>query len=175
MANVKVLIGEKDGVELDKEEYVLLAEDVPFDPIGTTFTSTNTQDAIEEAKQNAEGFPRAGIRSTYNGILPNNQFIGPTELLPNTPLLTLPVNTKLNEITWANQSTNRVFQIEFYKNGKTAGNLFYTLTVTSPNSGYGYVSGLNFTFAAGDVIYAKSLGSARMSDGDLVLWISRIP
>jgi len=146
----------------------------PFDNSTNSFISTDTQAAIEEAKQNAEGFPRAGIRSTYNATLPNNQWLGPNELLPNTPILVLPVATKLNEITWSNPNTNRAFSIEFYKNGKTAGDLFYTMTVTSPNPGYGYISGLTYTFAAGDVVWAYSKTTTAPSDTDLILWISRI-
>lgn len=131
--------------------------------------------AIEYAKQNAEGFPRAGMRSCYNSTVGNNTWLGPNELLPNTPLLILPVKTKLNEISWSNPSTNRAFTIKFYKNGKLAGNLFYTMTVTSPNAGNGFISGLNFTFEAGDVIWAYANTTTAPSDMDLVLWISRIP
>lgn len=152
-----------------------VADSIPFDNSTNGFTADMVQPAIEEARQTAEGFPRAGIRSTYNSTLGNNVWLGPSELLPNTPLLILPLKTKLNEITWSNQSTNRVFTIKFYKNGKLAGNLFYTLTVTSPNNGYGFVSGLNFLFDPGDVIYAYANTTTAPSDTDLILWISRVP
>jgi hypothetical protein len=157
-----------------QKQKIQQSSDTPFDNSTNGFASTDAQAAIEEAKQYTEGFPRAGVRSCYNSTLPNNQWIGPNELLPNTPLLVLPVNTKLNEITWSNQSTNRAFTLKFYKNGKLAGNLFYTMTVTSPNPGYGYISGLNFAFAVGDVVYCYAQTTSAPSDTDLILWISRI-
>lgn len=138
------------------------------------FTKRNVQEAVEEARSSAEGLPRFTIRCTYNSTLPNNQWIGPNELMPDTPILTIPLSVQLNEITWSNKNTNRVFIIEFYKNGKLAGDLFHTLTVPSPNPGYGYVTGLNYSFSAGDVIYAKSYTTASPSDTDLILWIKRV-
>ncbi len=64
MANVRVLIGEKDGVEYGTSvEYTLLAADVPFDNTGTGFTATNVQDAITEVGAGASpgfSFSRPG-------------------------------------------------------------------------------------------------------------------
>lgn len=146
----------------------------PFDNSSNGFIADEVQTAIEEAKQNAEGFPRAGIRSTYNGTVGNNNWLGPTELLPNTPLLVAPVKLKLQEITWANQNTNVDFRIEFRLTSKT-GTIFHTLTVTSPNSGYGYVSGINYDLNPGDAIWAQYKDNGtNMSDADLILWVSRI-
>lgn len=148
-------------------------EQIPFAYTG--FTSDNVCDAINEAKQNAEGFPRAGIRATANGVVGNNDWLGPNELMPNTPLALFPVKTKLNEITWANQTANVQFHIEFRRGSKT-GTIFHTLTVTSTNPGYGYVSGLAYTFDPGEVVYAQYIDDGQnMSDMDLILWISRIP
>lgn len=146
---------------------------VPFEGVG--FTSENVQDAIIEAKQNAEGFPRAGIRATANGTVGNNDWIGPTELLPNTPLLVAPVTLKINEITWSNQNTNAQFHIEFRSVSKT-GTIFHTLTVTSPNPGYGYETGIDFTIAPGTSVWAQYKDDGKnCSDFDLILWVSRIP
>jgi hypothetical protein len=152
-----------------------VAETVPFDNDSNGFTADDVQTAIEEAKQNSEGFPRAAIRGVYNGVVGNNSWLGPSELLPNTALCIFPVNTKLNEITWSNQKTNVAFRIEFRTGSKT-GTIFYTLTITSPNVGYGYVSGLNFTFPAGTSIWAQYKDDGtNCSDMALDLWISRIP
>lgn len=152
-----------------------VAKNVPFDNTSNGFTSDSTQEAIEEAKSQAEGFPRAGIRSIANGTVGSNQWIGPTELLPNTPLLVAPVSLKINEITWSNQNTNVAFRIQFRLNSKT-GTIFYTLTVTSPNSGSGFVSNVNYTLNPGDVIYAQYLDDGtNASDMDLILWVSRVP
>lgn len=150
-----------------------VSESIPFD--AATFTSDNVHDAIVEAKNTAEGFPRAGIRITANGTVGNNDWLGPTELHPNTPAMVLPVNTKLNELTWSNQKTNVEFRIQFRRGSKT-GTVFHTLTVTSPNPGYGYVSGLAYTFVPGDVVYAQYLDDgSNASDFELMFWISRIP
>lgn len=152
-----------------------VAKSVPFDNVSNGFVATDTQTAIEEAKQNSEGFPRAAIRGVYNSTISNNQWLGPTELLPNSAFCVFPVNTKINEITWANATTNVQFRIQFRTVSKT-GTIFYTLTVTSTNPGYGYVDGLNFTFPAGTTVWAQYLDDGtNASDMALDLWISRIP
>lgn len=151
-----------------------VAQAVPFDNTTNGFISTDAQAAIEEAKQNAEGFPRAGIRSSYNGTVSANQWLGPNELLPNTPLLVTPVKIVIKEITWANQSTNVAFRIQFRLNSRT-GTILYTMTVTSPNSGYGYVNGLNIVLNPGETIHAQYLDDGtNCSDMDLVLWVARV-
>lgn len=151
-----------------------VAVSVPFDNSTNGFVAQDTQAAIEEAKQNAEGFPRAGVRSTYNGTVTGSSWLGPNELLPNTPLLIAPVALKLNEISWANASTNVQFRIQFRTVSRT-GTIFYTLTVTSPNSGYGIISGINFTIPAGTPIHAQYLDDGNnCSDLDLLLWVSRL-
>lgn len=147
---------------------------VPFDNSTNGFTATEAQSAIEEAKQNAEGFPRAGIRSCYNSSVSANSWLGPSELLPNTPLLVVPVDVKINEISWANANSNVQFRIQFRLNSRT-GTIFYTLTVTSTNPGYGYVSGVNYTLPAGSSVHAQYLDDGtNASDMDLILWISRV-
>jgi len=158
-----------------RDQFKQVANDTPFDNSSNGFVSESTQEAIEEAKQNAEWFPRAGIRITSNGTVSNNQWLGPNELLPNTPLLVSPVSLKINEITWANPTSNVQFHIEFRKGSKT-GSIFYTLTVTSPNSGYGYITGLNHTLNPGDTVWAQYKDDGRnANDLDLMFWISRIP
>lgn len=152
-----------------------VAKAIPFDNSGTTFVSTDTQAAIEEAKQNAEGFPRAGLRSSYNGTITANSWLGPNELLPNTPLLVAPVSLKINEITWSNATVNVQFRIQFRLNSRT-GTIVQTLTVTSTNPGFGFISGLNVTLTPGQTIHAQYLDDGtNASDLDLVLWVSRIP
>lgn len=150
-----------------------VAESVPFDNSTNGFTAEDVQEAIEEVGTSVEGFPRAGIRSIANGTVSNNQWLGPTDLLPNTPLLVAPVNLKINEITWANQNTNVSFRIDFRLNSKT-GTIIYQLNVSSPNSGFGFVTGVDYTLNAGDAIYAKYIDlGTNASDFDLILWISR--
>jgi hypothetical protein len=150
-----------------------VARSVPFDNSTNGFTASNVQTAIEEAKLSAEGFPRAGIRSCYNSTVGASTWLGPSELLPNTPLLVAPVNLKINEISWSNQITNVQFRIQFRTVSRT-GTIFYTLTVTSPNNGSGFVSGINFTLPAGTQVHAQYLDDGtNCSDMDLILWVSR--
>ena len=149
------------------------SESIPFED--AIFTSDNVHDAIVEAKNTAEGFPRAGLRVTANGVVGGNDWLGTTELHPNTPMAVFPVNTRLNEITWSNQTADVEFRIQFRTGSKT-GTIFHTMTVTSTNPGYGYTSGLTYTFSPGDVIYAQYLDDGQnCSDMEVTLWISRIP
>jgi hypothetical protein len=151
-----------------------VAISVPFDNSTNGFTADNVQSAIEEAKLNAVGFPRAGVRSTYNSTVTASQWLGPSELHPNTPLVLPAVNLLLNEISWSNQTTNVAFRIQFRTVSKT-GTIVYTLTVTSPNSGYGFATGINLSLTAGVPIYAQYLDDGNnCSDMDLILWVSRI-
>ena len=152
-----------------------VAESIPFDNSTNGFVANEVQTAIEEAKLNAQGFPRSGIRITSNGVLGNNDWLGPTELLPNTPMAVFPVKVQINEITWSNQNTNVEFRIEFRSNSKT-GAIFYTLTVTPTNPGYGYVDGLEFDFNPGDSVWAQYKDDGtNLSDAEITIWISRIP
>ncbi len=152
----------------------VVAKSVPFDNTSNGFTSDETQAAIEEAKTSAQGFPRSGVTGVYNGSIGNNSWLGPNELLPNTPFTVAPVTLQINEITWANQNTNVSFNIEFRTVSKT-GTIFYTLSITSPNSGYGYVSGLALNITPGTPVYAqyKDTGT-NCSDMSLTLWVSRV-
>jgi len=158
-------------------ERLQIAGTIIFDNSTNDFTADNVQDAIEEAKNTAEGFPRAGIRAIANGVVGNDDWIGPNELMPDTPMVVFPVKTRINEITWSNDldRTNRQFRIQFRSGSKT-GTIFYTLTVTSTNPGYGYVDGLSFEFNPGTAIFAQYKDDGNnCSDFDLILWISRIP
>jgi hypothetical protein len=151
-----------------------VAASVPFDNDSNGFTAQDTQTAIEEAKQNAEGFPRAGARSSYNGTVANNDWLGPNELLSNTPLLVSPVTLRVNEITWANSNSNVAFRIEFRTVSKT-GTIFYTLTVTSPNSGSGFVTGVNFDLPPGTTVWAQYKDDGtNAQDLDIIIWVSRV-
>jgi len=164
------------SLDLPIKKKIQDAEETPFDNSTNDFISDNTQEAIEEAKQNAEGFPRAGIRSLQNGTVGNNDWLGPNELMPDTPMAVFPVKTKINEITWANDldRTNREFRIQFRSVSKT-GAIFYTLDVNSPNPGYGYVANVDEVFNAGTAIFAQYLDDGNnCADLSVTLWISRV-
>jgi hypothetical protein len=152
-----------------------VAKSVPFDNATNGFIAQETQSAIEEAKQNAEGFPRAGIILTANGTQSNGDWISYSELTPSAKIV-FPVNSRLNEITFSNNTPDVEFALEFYKNGTAIGNLVYTWTVnTSPGVDFSYTSGININFVAGDWIRIKYIDQGdNTSDLNVVLWISRI-
>jgi len=82
-----------------------------------------------------------------------------------------PIPTSLQEITYTNRNNNVDFDLKFYKNGTTPGDLFYTYSVTN-GSPFGYTLGLNFSFAPGDYIRIKYKDQGRnTSDLALVLWM----
>jgi len=161
-------------VRIIKHSYQI-ARTVLFDNSTNGFISDNVQDAIEEARLYAQGFPRAGISSKQNGVVGNNDWLGPNELMPNTPFCVFAVKTQINEISWSNQNSDVRFRIQFRRTSKT-GTIFHTLTVNSTNDGTGYESGLAYDFNPGDVVYAQYLDDGQnCSDMDITLWVSRIP
>lgn len=149
-----------------------------------TFVSRNVQAAIVEAKQNAEGFPRAGLPLTNNGTVSNGQWISYSELLSN-PRILFPVKIRLKELTWVNSNTSLGgFTFGLYKNGQLVGNLVYTYTAPSADltAGYGYhifPTGVGSTidFDAGDSLYIKNVrpSGTALADLAVILWIARIP
>lgn len=142
-----------------------------FDNSTNGFVATNVQTAIEEAR----AYPRVAVRAIHSGAVGNNTWIGPDKDLADTPLATLPVKYQLNEISWASRIVNVGFSITFRTVSKT-GTIFYTLVVTSPNSGFGSVSGLTFTLNAGTTIWAQYIDQGtNVDDLDLTLWLSRVP
>jgi len=118
-----------------RDRFNQVSHSVPFDNDTNGFSADNVQEAIEETKQYSEGFPRAGVSRTYNGSVSNTTWLGPTELLPNTPFCVFPVKTKINEISWSNQNNNVTFNIEFRTVSKT-GTIFHTLSIS-----HEYISG----------------------------------
>jgi hypothetical protein len=157
-----------------RDDISQVAESVPFDNTSNDFDADNVQDAIEESRETAQGFPRSGVRITANGVIGNNDWLGPNELLPNTPTAVFPVGVQINEITWSNQRDNVEFEIEFRTGSKT-GTIFYTLAVTPSNPGYGFVNGLTFNFSPGDTVWAQYKDNGyNCSDFEMTLWISRI-
>ena len=158
-----------------------VAKSTPFDNTTNGFTASDTQAAIEEAKQNAEGFPRAGIPLTANGTVGDLAWITYTELLAN-PRILFPVKIALKEFTWVNSNVNiRALAFKFYKNGQAGGILVYTYTPTAGDrtAGYGYlVVPTSLTWDAGESLYVQvdyTAAGTSMSDLAAIVWISRIP
>lgn len=155
-----------------------VSESIPFSDVN--FAATNVHDGIVEAKQNAEGFPRAGLPLTNNGTVANGAWITYSELLAN-PRILFPVKVRLKEMTWVNVNVNLgAFNFEFYKNGQAAGNLIFTYTAPAADrtAGYGYyVWPTNLDFNAGESLYIKNVrpSGTALADLALIVWIARIP
>ena len=141
MADVRVLIGQKDGVELDVQtEYELLAEDVPYDNTDSTLDSTNVNDAIDELDaEKTSIIARAKREFIHNGSVSNNEWFGRSELIPSdeTPL-GIPWDCTLTEITFSNKDTSVEGQILLYINGVLAGT--YTVNTGTKKTAYFYPS-----------------------------------
>lgn len=156
-----------------------VAESIPFsDP---NFTATDVQAGIIEAKQNAEGFPRAGLSLTHNGTVGDLVWITYSELLAN-PRILFPVKTRIKEFTWVNANVSiRALNFEFYKNGQAIGDRFEIVTpsATDRTNGYGYyIWAVDRDFLAGESLYVRcdyTAAGTSLSDLALVVWISRIP
>jgi hypothetical protein len=152
---------------------------VPFDNVGTGYSSTNVHDAILETKNTAEGLQRFSISSLINSTVGSSAWIARSELMAS-PRILFPIACKLLNISWVNNNINLGgFRFEIYKNGQLAGNLVYTYTPTSGEltAGFGYISFTGIDFASGDSMFVKHVrpsGGTALSDLVLDLWFRRI-
>lgn len=164
-------MGKDSGFQKDP-----VAESVPFE--SSEFTSDNTQDAIIEAKQNAEGFPRAGISLVYNGTLGGGDFISYSNLTPDVDII-FPVNTKINEITFANDRSNVDGSVEIFKNGTAPANLLTTIDISTTGGGrskFFDLNSLNINLIAGEFLKLRFIDQGiNPRDAIFVLFFSRIP
>jgi hypothetical protein len=168
------------GNDNNNWDFYFTAKNIDFNNTTNGFIAVDVQTAIEEAKQNSEGFPRAGLPLISNGIVSNGEYVTYSELLANKRIL-FPVTIRLKELTWNNTNLRLgAFNFEIYKNGIAPANLIYTYIAPAGDRtvGFGYfVFPVNVDIAAGEYIYikyAKPSGTS-LSDLALVLWISRIP
>jgi hypothetical protein len=159
----------------------MIALSTPFDNSTNGFIASDVQAAIEEAKQNAEGFPRAGLSLTANGTVSSGNWITYSELLSN-PRILFPVKIRIKEMTWVNSNVNLgAFTLEFYKNGQVnPTNLIFTYTAPAADrtAGYGYyVWSSNIDFNDGESLYIKYVkpSGTSLADLALVVWIARTP
>jgi len=144
----------------------------PFDNSTNGFTATDTQSAIEEAKETAQGLPRWIIVLTHNGTVGNGNYIGLTELLADKRIL-FPTSSQVKEFSWNNNNTNVGVRLRFYKNSLT--NLVYTYNATAGDNanGYGYHQLTTpISLDPGDFIYIKytKTGGFNVSDLGFMLW-----
>ena len=162
----------------ERDKFTQVADQVPFDNETNDFDAETTQEAIEEARDTAAGFPRAGLALIYNGTAGNNDLISYSNLTPNTPIV-FPVNTQLNELTFANNRNSVECDIEVWDGGVSSGTLVKTVNVSTGAGVNNQVFDLNsdnLTFNQGDFIQLRYIGQGTNArDMVIVLWISRIP
>ncbi len=103
-----------------RDNFTPVAEQIPFDNDGNGFVSEEAQSAIEEARDSAAGFPRAGLALVQNGTMSDNDLISYSHLTPQTPIV-FPVNTQLNEITFSNNRNSIECDIEIRDGEVTTG------------------------------------------------------
>ena len=85
----------------------------PFDNSMNGFIASDTQTAIEEAK-NTGGVQRFSINFLHNSTLGNGQRMGFSNLLPNTPVI-IPKGSLLKEITFSNDRANADARFDIYR------------------------------------------------------------
>jgi hypothetical protein len=158
------------------------ASDTPFEAnrnpgyggLASPIVSTETQSAVEEVYQRLTADSVSNIRlvllNLYNSTWSNNQFLGRSELLPDTPIR-FARNVVINELSFQNQNTSKNFYLDLYKNGKNAGNLLATLTVNT-GSGTGQIfTGLSYNFAQNDELYFRYRNISGTSPSDSAIEI----
>jgi hypothetical protein len=125
--NVKVLIAERNGVDLEySEELDLLADNIPFDEPG--FVADNVSDAIIETGDAVADLV-VTISLIQNGTLSGGTFLGYSNLLPgdSTPVVS-PINGVFVGFTWSNKKTTCDFALEF-RLDSTVATPFFTWSV----------------------------------------------
>lgn len=124
---------------------------IPFDPTGSTLTSTNVEDAIKETLTTAPGKARATMSSLMNGAVGNNNWLGHNELLPgNTVPFRIPWNCTLKEVSVTYPDLSVDGAMVFYVNGTSAGQIVFTETFTNVDGGKSFTA--NIALVAGDLL-----------------------
>lgn len=128
---------------------------IPFDNSSNGFTSTDVQAAIEEAKATAAGKLRDSRYFIMNGTVSNGDWLAPSNLISDYKYI-MTENLKFYGLSWScGNGDGRSFDLEFYKNGTDPGDLFYTYEVRNSTNDWDYITGLNYTFQAGDYMEVK--------------------
>lgn len=155
-----------NGIDHLKKYYIDTAEQTPFDNSSNGFTSTNAQDAIEEAKSTATGLSRYTITCVFNSSIGNNNWLGYSELLPGNQVpIRIAVKSKIREITFSyNQSNilgiplsseNVDGTFKLYKNGLTDPTHVVATIAFVNQPGGKIVTGLNISLNSGDFIVGR--------------------
>jgi len=136
------------------------------------YIAENVQEALEEVDDIAR-LPVSPLPLIMNGTMSNGDWITYSNLTPNTAIV-IPVKSQLVAFTWANTSTSREFDLEFYKNGRGTTK-YATREVRSGLTTSGYFSGLTDPFNAGDTLDIKYIDQgSNASDLVLVLYLKAV-
>lgn len=115
-----------------------VARGTPFDNSTNGFTSTDVQNAIEEAK-NASSFGSLAILpvflnngSTRNKWLSLYNAFNTSDTLPAIA----PFTSEIFALTYTNATSGSNVDIEIYKNGAAGGNLIFTWQIRNKKNAY---------------------------------------
>lgn len=171
LRDVKVLIGEIDGTELQYQtEHVLSANEVKFNNTGFLWTEAEeVQEAIVDSHSDAVSKPRFPIACIMNGTMSNGDFIRYSNLSASANLK-MPIACEITEVTYSN-SNSASFDIVFYKNQTTTPFRTYEIR----NSLAGVITGFSQEFAQGDDLYMKYVDrGTNASDLNVVAYMRAI-
>jgi len=144
--NVKVLIAEKNGVELEfQEELELIAGNVPFNNVSNGFNSSDIQGAIEESGASAS----PGFSFGRSGRVGGGTWLRrPGNVPSNRAGVTIPINNPIvSEVSCSNRNTDTyVLEIWEHEGNLTNSVLLGTVTVTNSRGG---VYSVNFPTSKG--------------------------
>ena len=160
--NVKVVIYEKNGVELEfQEELELSAENVTFDPTATDFISDNVQGVIEELEDKVGVSASPGFSWGRSGNLSLNTWLQNDGVASNRAGRTVNlIDPVITAYSIANEDIN-TFDISFYEHEGDSINLVLigTITVVSSRSQSGFI---NFAITEGKQLAVRvTSGSAK--------------
>lgn len=162
---VKVIIGERNGVELlDNEEYVLIPENIPFSSPGVV--SDNVKDAILETNGIAQA-QRYPIILTHNGSVSNGTFLGySSKISGDSSPIVIPASGTLKEFSFSNSKTSADFTLEFRKNSLTATPFF---SVSKTNTQFFVQTGVDEVMTVGDRLYVKYVDNGTNANDAVVI------
>jgi hypothetical protein len=130
--NVKVIIGEKNGVELDfHEEYVLDAENIPADNVTSGLTGTDIQAQLDELAAGggtgaSPGFNFGRSGNVSSGAYLNNETV-PSNITGRPVDLT---DALITQISVSNQNSN-TFEIAIEEHDGTTYTELATISLTA--------------------------------------------
>lgn len=155
-----------EGLKLIQRFQFDSSEKITFDNTGNSFSATNVQAAIEEAKNASISTSRFTIVTSFNGDISNNQWLGYNEVLPgNRVPIRIAVKCNLREISLSYRQNNLLEipleneqidgQLKIFKNGLSDPTHVVNTTTIINEAGGKIITGLNIPLNSGDYIVGK--------------------